>query len=90
MIQPTPNPTGAQWARFRFSVVGSLLSSPPARNAPISDPLPGSHDLVAPCNRARSPLRKNWRDRSVLMTDRGAQARCSDRPSPDSCSEPSC
>jgi putative transposase len=30
MIQPTPNPTGAQWARFRFSVVGSLLSSPPA------------------------------------------------------------
>ena len=31
MIQPTPNPTGAQWARFRFSVVGSLLSSPPAR-----------------------------------------------------------
>jgi putative transposase len=33
MIQPTPNPTGAQWARFRFSVVGSLLSSPPARGA---------------------------------------------------------
>ena len=31
MIQPTPNPTGALWARFRFSVVGSLLSSPPAR-----------------------------------------------------------
>jgi putative transposase len=31
MIKPTPNPTGAQWARFRFSVVGSLLSSPPAR-----------------------------------------------------------
>ncbi len=33
MIQPTPNSTGAQWARFRFSVVGSLLSSPPARGA---------------------------------------------------------
>ncbi len=33
MTQPTPNPTGAQWARFRFSVVGSLLSSPPARGA---------------------------------------------------------
>jgi putative transposase len=33
MIQPTPNPTGAQWARFRFSVVGSLLSSPLARGA---------------------------------------------------------
>jgi putative transposase len=28
MIQPAPNPTGAQWARFRFSVVGPLLSSP--------------------------------------------------------------
>jgi putative transposase len=31
MIQPTPTSTGALWARFRFSVVGSLLSSPPAR-----------------------------------------------------------
>ena len=33
MIQPTPNSTGARWARFRFSVVGSLLSSPPAADA---------------------------------------------------------
>jgi putative transposase len=31
MISTTPSSTGAQWARFRFSVVGSLLSSPPAR-----------------------------------------------------------
>ena len=31
MIQTTPSSTGALWARFRFSVVGSLLSSPPAR-----------------------------------------------------------
>jgi len=30
MIPTTPNSTGAQWARFRFSVVGSLLSCPPA------------------------------------------------------------
>ena len=30
MIQTPPNSTGALWARFRFSVVGSLLSSPPA------------------------------------------------------------
>ena len=32
--------TGALWARFRFSIVGSLLSSPPARGmlkAAISD-----------------------------------------------------
>ena len=34
MIQPTPNPTGAQSAHsFEFSVVGSLLSSPPGRGA---------------------------------------------------------
>ena len=72
MIQPTPHPTGAQWARFRFSVVGSLLSSPPARNAPISDPLPGSHDLVAPCNRARSPLLR--RDHRTLVLHRAPRA----------------
>ena len=29
--QMHPSSTGALWARFRFSVVGSLLSSPPAR-----------------------------------------------------------
>ena len=33
MTQPQPSSTGALWARFRFSVVGSLLSSPPARGA---------------------------------------------------------
>jgi putative transposase len=31
MTQTHPSSTGALWARFRFSVVGSLLSSPPAR-----------------------------------------------------------
>lgn len=31
MTQAHPPSTGALWARFRFSVVGSLLSSPPAR-----------------------------------------------------------
>jgi putative transposase len=30
MTQARPSSTGALWARFRFSVVGSLLSSPPA------------------------------------------------------------
>jgi putative transposase len=29
MTQTHPSSTGALWARFRFSVVGSLLSSPP-------------------------------------------------------------
>jgi putative transposase len=33
MTQRHPSSTGALWARFRFSVVGSLLSSPPARGA---------------------------------------------------------
>ena len=33
MTQTPPNSTGARWARFRFSVVGSLLSSPPARGS---------------------------------------------------------
>jgi hypothetical protein len=33
MTQTHPNSIGARWARFRFSVVGSLLSSPPARGA---------------------------------------------------------
>ena len=33
MTQPHPGSSGALWARFRFSVVGSLLSSPPARGA---------------------------------------------------------
>jgi putative transposase len=33
MTQRHPCSTGALWARFRFSVVGSLLSSPPARGA---------------------------------------------------------
>jgi putative transposase len=33
MTQPHPCSTGVLWARFRFSVVGSLLSSPPARGA---------------------------------------------------------
>ena len=33
MTQTSPRSTGALWARFRFSVVGSLLSSPPARGA---------------------------------------------------------
>jgi putative transposase len=33
MIPTTPGSTGAQWARFRFSVVGALLSAPPAPGA---------------------------------------------------------
>jgi putative transposase len=33
MTETPKSPTGAQWARFRFSVIGPLLSSPPARGA---------------------------------------------------------
>jgi putative transposase len=33
MTQTSPGSTGDLWARFRFSVVGPLMSSPPARGA---------------------------------------------------------
>src|SRR5262249_38858011 len=33
MLPPPPRSTAAVWARFRFAVVGSLLSSPPPRGA---------------------------------------------------------
>jgi putative transposase len=33
MTHTCPESTGARWARFRFSVIGSLLSSPPPRGA---------------------------------------------------------
>ena len=33
MSQKPLSSTGPLWARFRFSVIGSLLSSPPARGA---------------------------------------------------------
>jgi hypothetical protein len=33
MTPSHPGSTAAAWARFRFSVVGSLLSSPPAQGA---------------------------------------------------------
>jgi putative transposase len=33
MTRKRPSTTGPLWARFRFSVVGSLLSSPPARGS---------------------------------------------------------
>ena len=48
--------TGAFWARFRFSVVGSLLSSPPARNAEDGYPRPCRQNLVASDDRARCPV----------------------------------
>jgi putative transposase len=33
MTHTSPSSTGAQWARFRFSIIGSLLSASPARGA---------------------------------------------------------
>jgi putative transposase len=33
MTHTSPSSTGALWARFRFAVIGSLLSAPPARGA---------------------------------------------------------
>ena len=46
-------PTPTVWARFRFSVVGSLLSSPPARRTQGGHPRPCRQDLVASGNRTR-------------------------------------
>ena len=58
MTQTHPSSTGALWARFRFSVVGSLLSSPPARGSlQTRDPLSCREDLVASRDRARCPRR---------------------------------
>ena len=33
MTRKPKSPTGAEWACFRFSVIGQLLSDPPARGA---------------------------------------------------------
>jgi putative transposase len=33
MTHTSPSSTGALWARFRFAIIGSLLSAPPARGA---------------------------------------------------------
>ena len=51
MTQTHPSSTSALWARFRFSVVGSLLSSPPlaVRSRQRSAPLPrrpGRHPVT--------------------------------------------
>ena len=73
MIQTTPNSTGALWARFRFSVVGSLLSCPPARSAQDGDPLPGCQDLVPSHKRMRSSVR--GRHHCALVLRSPARAR---------------
>ena len=56
MTPTNSSSTGASWARFRFSIVGSLLSSPPARNAEDSHPRPCRQNLVASGNRTRCPF----------------------------------
>ena len=55
MTPTNPSSTSATWARFRFSVVGSLLSSPPARRAQNSHPRPCRQNLVASGDRTRCP-----------------------------------
>ena len=57
MTQTPPSSTGALWARFRFSVVGSLLSSPPAAERSKT----AIHGLAAktwshPSDRTRRPV----------------------------------
>ena len=38
MTIKTPRSNGSLWARFRFSVIGSLLASPPPRGELLSVP----------------------------------------------------
>ena len=68
--------TGALWARFRFSVVGSLLSSPPARNAEDSHPRPCREDLVASGDRARCPFHGRHHRTLVLHGTASARRPC--------------
>ena len=56
MTQPLLGSTATLWARFRFSVVGSLLSSPPARRTQSGPPRPGRQDLDASGEPARGPF----------------------------------
>ena len=53
MTQTPKSSTGALWARFRFSVVGPLLSSPPARIAQDSHSLACREDVASSCDRMR-------------------------------------
>ena len=50
MTKTSASSTAALWARFRFSVVGSLLSSPPARGE-----LKGALQALAAASRLLTP-----------------------------------
>ena len=84
MTQTHPSSTGALWARFRFSVVGSLLSSPPARGRSRQRSAPCREDLVASCDRARCPRSRpapsragiTWRSASPTTRSAPCAAPC--------------
>ncbi len=74
MTQTPDQSTAALWARFRFSVVGSLLSSPPARSAQGGHRRPGGQDLDPSGERTRGPFRR--RDhRAVVLHGAACQGR---------------
>ena len=76
MTQARPSSTGALWARFRFSVVGSLLSSPPARIAQDGDPRSCREDLVASRDPTRYPCRSQHHRTMVLHVAQPARRSC--------------
>ena len=80
MTPTPPSSTAALWARFRFSVVGSLLSSPPATGAQDRHPLPGREDLVSSRHRTRRPV-LGRHHRAVVLHGAGASTTT---PSPSS------
>ena len=51
MTRTPKNPTNGDWARFRFSIVGSLFSSPPARRTQTGHPRSCREDVAPPRDR---------------------------------------
>ena len=80
MTKKSESSTAALWARFRFSVVGSLLSSPPARRTQGRPPSPGRQDLDASGQRPRGPLLR--RHHRTLVLQVAAEGRPAPGPPP--------
>ncbi len=66
MTQTPKSSTGALWARFRFSVVGPLLSSPPARIAQDNHSLACREDVASSCDRMRRSVHRGQHRALVL------------------------
>ena len=56
MTQTPKNPTNGDWARFRFSIVGSLFSSPPARRTQNGHPRSCRENMAPSRDRLQCPV----------------------------------